>query len=81
MNGDARLVSELGEQEVSGLTLTPDERGIAIDFFALSFASGERLRYQYRLEGADEDWSPPTRSAASTTHICHRARIVSRSER
>jgi signal transduction histidine kinase/ligand-binding sensor domain-containing protein len=60
VNGDARLVSELGDREVSGLILAPGERGVAIDFFALSFASGERLRYQYRLEGAAEDWSPPT---------------------
>jgi len=26
----------------------------------LSFAFGESLRYQYRLEGADEDWGAPT---------------------
>lgn len=28
-----------------------------IDFVGLSFAPGELLRYQYKLEGADRDWS------------------------
>ena len=53
VNGVARLVSELGDHEVSELTLAPSERGVAIGFFALTFASGEHLRYQYRLEGAE----------------------------
>jgi signal transduction histidine kinase len=60
VSGNPPLVSELGDQEVSGLILAPGERGVAIDFFAITFASGERVRYQYRLEGAEEDWSPPT---------------------
>ena len=60
VNGDARLVSELGAEGVSGLTLAPSERGIAIAFFALAFGSGEHLRYQYRLEGATDTWSEPT---------------------
>ena len=60
VNGDARLVSELGDEEVSELTLAPSERGIAIAFFALGFGSGEHLRYQHRLEGAEDAWSPPT---------------------
>ena len=58
VNGDARLVSELGDEGVSGLTLAPSERGIAIAFFALAFGSGEHLRYQYRLEGAEDDLEP-----------------------
>ena len=59
VNGVARLVSELGDQEVSGLTLAPTERGVAVGFFAVTFAAGEHLRYQYRLDGAETDWSPP----------------------
>ena len=60
VNGDARLVSELGDEEISGLTLASSERGVAIDFFALAFGWGEHLRYQFRLEGAEDAWSPPT---------------------
>jgi signal transduction histidine kinase/ligand-binding sensor domain-containing protein len=60
VNGDPRVISEFGDAAVAGLTFAPGERGVAIGFFALSFAPGERLRYQHRLEGADEEWSPPT---------------------
>jgi ligand-binding sensor domain-containing protein/signal transduction histidine kinase len=50
-------VSELGETNVSKLTLGPGENQIQIDFVGLSFATGESLQYQYKLEGADRDWS------------------------
>ena len=60
MNADDRVVSELGERVISSLTLEPGERQVAIDYFGLNFAAGERLRYQYRLEGTNGDWSPPT---------------------
>ena len=71
VNGVARLVSELGDREVSELTLAPSERGVAIGFFALTFASGEHLRYQYRLEGAETDWSPP-----STERVVHFSQLA-----
>jgi len=53
-------VADLGEDEVAGLRLRPDENQIQIDFFGLSFRPGETLRYRYRLESADRDWSAPT---------------------
>jgi signal transduction histidine kinase len=31
-----------------------------IEYVALSFKGGQTLRYQYRLEGTDADWSAPT---------------------
>jgi len=60
VNGVARHVSELGDHEVPELTLAPSERGLAIGFFALTYAAGEHLRYQYRLDGAETDWSQPS---------------------
>jgi ligand-binding sensor domain-containing protein/signal transduction histidine kinase len=60
VNGVARHVSELGDHEISELTLAPSERGLAIRFFALTYAAGEHLRYQYRLDGAETDWSQPS---------------------
>ena len=33
---------------------------LRIDFVGLSFAPGEKLRYQDRLEGLDRGWSIPT---------------------
>jgi signal transduction histidine kinase/ligand-binding sensor domain-containing protein len=53
-------VSELGEGDVSGLLLGPEQSQVQIDFFSLSFATGETLRYQYRLEGQDADWGAPS---------------------
>ena len=60
VNTADRVMSALGEHAVSSLTLEPGERQVAIDYFGLNFAPGERLRYQYRLEGTAGDWSPPT---------------------
>jgi signal transduction histidine kinase/ligand-binding sensor domain-containing protein len=53
-------LSEIGATQVSNITLEPDQRQLQIDFFGLSLAAGETLRYQYKLEGANGDWSAPT---------------------
>ena len=59
VNGEtARKLSELGETSVEGLEFAADERQVQIDFFALGFATGETLRYQYKLTGGD--WSEPS---------------------
>jgi PAS domain S-box-containing protein len=57
VNGIARPVSELGAARIENLNLNADERQIRIDFFALDFNAGDRLRYQYKLGG--EDWHEP----------------------
>ncbi|HYM06716.1 MAG TPA: two-component regulator propeller domain-containing protein [Terriglobales bacterium] len=51
---------ELGQNHVPLLELAAGQNNLQIDFAALGFALGETLRYQYRLEGADHDWSAPT---------------------
>jgi signal transduction histidine kinase len=51
-------LSELGETSVGNLELASDERQVQIDFFALGFATGERLLYQYKLNNAE--WSEPS---------------------
>jgi signal transduction histidine kinase/ligand-binding sensor domain-containing protein len=60
VNGDVRLASEFGEGEVTGLTLAPRERNLAIEFSAISLSPGEGLRYQHRFEGTEQDWSRPS---------------------
>ncbi|HET8674932.1 MAG TPA: triple tyrosine motif-containing protein, partial [Blastocatellia bacterium] len=50
-------ISALGENEVAPLELDPDRNQLQIDFVALGFSPGEGLRYQYKLDGADTDWS------------------------
>lgn len=57
VSGKPRPVSELGESEIAGLELAPDENQIRMEFFAISFDVGETLRYQYKLN--DQEWSEP----------------------
>ena len=58
--GDSQPISALGESEVSGLILNPNQNQLSIDFVGLGFAAGEGLKYQYKLIGANEEWSAPT---------------------
>jgi signal transduction histidine kinase/ligand-binding sensor domain-containing protein len=56
--GEKQAVSELGEGEIQTGELSPTRNNLQIDFFGLDFRPGERLRYQFMLEGADSSWSP-----------------------
>src|SRR5258706_2450613 len=58
--GDSQPISALGETEVSGLVLSPNQNQLSIDFVGLGFAASEGLKYQYKLVGASEEWSVPT---------------------
>ena len=60
IGGVARPLSETGEETVRGLELRPGQREVEIEFVGLSFATGERLRYQYRVEGGAGEWSAPS---------------------
>ena len=39
------------------LTLPYDQSSLALEFSALSYASPQRIRYRYRMEGIEKDWS------------------------
>jgi signal transduction histidine kinase/ligand-binding sensor domain-containing protein len=58
--GEKQAISELGDTEISRGDLSHTQNNFQIDFFGLDFHAGETLRYQFMLEGADKDWSPPT---------------------
>jgi len=58
--GESRHISEIGETDLRGVELAADQNHIAIEFGSLFFAAGDLLRYQYKLEGADAGWQPPT---------------------
>jgi ligand-binding sensor domain-containing protein/signal transduction histidine kinase len=60
VEGVARRVSELGETSLPDLRLASDQTQVSLDFTGLGASLGEELRYQYRLEGAEENWSQPT---------------------
>ncbi|MCA1623861.1 MAG: histidine kinase [Acidobacteria bacterium] len=56
--GERKKISALGETAVSLPDLPASQNELQIEFVGLSFAPGEVLRYQYRLEGAADDWGP-----------------------
>ena len=58
--GVARPVSALGEAVIAPLALGPDEDSVSLDFLGLGVSLGEELRYQYKLEGAGDEWSAPS---------------------
>jgi signal transduction histidine kinase/ligand-binding sensor domain-containing protein len=60
IGGAPQAISPAGQQVVSGLELTPNQSQLEIEFFGISFATGERLDYQYRLIGGDGNWSAPS---------------------
>lgn len=60
--GQQQHVSAIGEREIRGIELRPEQNNLQIEFVGLAFALGEALRYSYKLEGADDAWSTPTYS-------------------
>lgn len=58
--GIKQPLSELGTPEVGNLELSSAQRNLEIDFSGRGIAHAAALRYQYKLEGSDHDWSQPT---------------------
>jgi hypothetical protein len=58
--GVSHPIPELGALIVAGPELGPTQNNVQIDFSGLNLAAGESLRYQYELQGASSEWSPPT---------------------
>ncbi|MEW6125751.1 MAG: two-component regulator propeller domain-containing protein [Acidobacteriota bacterium] len=58
--GEVRRISEIGETAMSGLELAPNRNQLEIGFGSLTFAAGDLVQYQYKLEGANNDWQPLT---------------------
>ncbi len=58
--GDIQPISQIGTKALELPELPHTDNNIQLDFFGLDFSAGETLRYQYKLEGADQDWSEPT---------------------
>jgi two-component sensor histidine kinase len=60
VEGRPLTVSQAGEINVSLPDLSPGTDRIQFDFTGLSFEAGELLKYQYRLEGAEDTGGSPT---------------------
>jgi PAS domain S-box-containing protein len=59
-------ISETGPTSVAGPKLGASQNNVQIEFAGLSFAAGESLRYQYKLEGTSLDWSAPSENRVVT---------------
>jgi signal transduction histidine kinase/ligand-binding sensor domain-containing protein len=62
INGSAMPISEMGAGQVEGMGLRAGENHVQIEFCSLNFAVGETIGFQYKLEGAGQDWSPRSQS-------------------
>lgn len=65
---DSPLKQDLSETDL--ITLKHNQNEITIDYVALHFANSNRNRYQYQLEGFDEDWvDAGTQRSATYTNL------------
>lgn len=64
--GEPRPTLELGSSEIDAGEFTDRQNNLQIDFYGIDFRAGETLRYQYRLEGSNADWSDPSESRTVT---------------
>jgi len=64
-------VSEIGETAVTGPEVSPNQNNIQIDFVSPAFDLGKTLRYQIKLEGANQDWS-----SAADQHMVNFANLA-----
>ena len=64
--GERHPVSVLGSPEVPLIEVAHTQNNLQIEFFGIDFGAAETLRYQYKLEGADNDWGAPTLQRAVT---------------
>jgi ligand-binding sensor domain-containing protein/anti-sigma regulatory factor (Ser/Thr protein kinase) len=58
--GEAYHVSDLGETAVDGIAMDSDKNSLQVEYAGLPPGPGEAVRYEYKLEGAVQDWQPTT---------------------
>lgn len=64
--GDDLRLPETGAAHIPQLELAAARNNLTIEYVALQFQGEDYLRYQYQLEGVDQDWNPPTKSRSVT---------------
>jgi len=58
--GEDLPLPETGAARMPGLALAASRNNLLIEYVGLNFQGERALKYQYKLEGVDADWSPPT---------------------
>ncbi|MGE0128161.1 MAG: two-component regulator propeller domain-containing protein [Blastocatellales bacterium] len=61
IRGQSHSISALGETDVRLPALNTGDNQIEIEYVGLSFAPGDSLNYQCKLEGIDPDWRAQTK--------------------
>lgn len=56
----------LGAALPTGLKLPHDQNHVTLEFIGISFTVPEKVRYQFKLDGFDQDWSPETKATYVT---------------
>ena len=64
--GEPYPLSHLGQKEINGPELSAQQNDLQINFSSVSVGNAVSLRYQYKLEGADREWSAPTTQRSIT---------------
>jgi ligand-binding sensor domain-containing protein/signal transduction histidine kinase len=59
LGSQAYPVSQAGETRISKLELEPSANQLQVDFVGINDADSDSVRYSYKLEGADSQWSVP----------------------
>ena len=55
--GEDRVISELGEHDIANLQLANNQNNLQVDFVSPSVSFAPTIRYEYKLEGANQDWN------------------------
>jgi ligand-binding sensor domain-containing protein len=58
--GEDQRIAETGATVIPGLELPASRNNLLIEYVGLDFHGERALKYQYKLEGVDSDWSAPT---------------------
>jgi signal transduction histidine kinase len=66
ISGVDQAVSELGETQPQPFVVPAGRGPLEVEYFGFSFEPGAPLRYQYRLAGANGDWSLPSEQRGVT---------------
>jgi two-component sensor histidine kinase len=64
--GEDLQLPELGSNRIEKIEFPAERNNVTFEFFGLQFRGEDYLRYQYRLEGPDADWSPPSKNRSVT---------------
>jgi signal transduction histidine kinase/streptogramin lyase len=67
VGGEAYAVSQVGETRVALPALKPSQNQLQVEFVGIDPEPGAGIRYAYKLEGADVNWSAP-RSQPSVSY-------------